>query len=218
MNSFTFFKEYYELITLLSEKEQGELLLAINKYMFESIEPTKLNERQMKIFVNLKRPLDSSKNQSKRRTKKEPKKNQKETEEEPQENTSKMSMSLSMSNKSMSNLKVNNNLENIIDYMENNGFKLHPIDYEIISTWEDNDLTRYAIKQAVLNQKFSTKYVDRILASYKSKGITTVTLAMKDDEDFKKSKEQKYESKKTAKQVLEEYRKKEREEMLYDKT
>ena len=69
MNSFTFFKEYYELITLLNEKEQGELLLAINKYMFEGLEPTKLNEKQMKIFVNLKRPLDSSKNQSKRRTK-----------------------------------------------------------------------------------------------------------------------------------------------------
>lgn len=112
-----------------------------------------------------------------------------------------------------------NESENIlVSLMESNGFKLYPIDYEIISTWEDNDLTRYAIKQAVLNQKFSTKYVDRILASYKSKGITTVTLAMKDDEDFKKSKEQKYESKKTAKQVLEEYRKKEREEMLYDKT
>ena len=123
-----------------------------------------------------------------------------------------------MSNKSMSNFKKSNNLENIIDYMENNGFNLHPIDYEIISNWKDNELTRYAIKQAVLNQKFSTKYVDRILSSYKSKGITSISLAMKDDEDFKKSKGQKYYYKKTAKQILEEYRKKEQEEMLNDKT
>lgn len=65
MNGFTIYKEYYELITLLSEKEQQELLLAITKYMFEDIEPS-LNEKQTKIFNNLKRPLDSSKNNSKR--------------------------------------------------------------------------------------------------------------------------------------------------------
>ena len=38
MNSFTIYKEYYELITLLNEKDQQELLLAIVKYMFEDIE------------------------------------------------------------------------------------------------------------------------------------------------------------------------------------
>jgi len=65
MNSFTIYKEYYDLITLLSEEEQQELLLAIAKYMFEDIEPN-LSERQMKVFRNLKRPLDISKNNSKR--------------------------------------------------------------------------------------------------------------------------------------------------------
>ena len=65
MNGFTIYKEYYELISLLSEKEQQELLLAITKYMFEDIEPA-LNEKQTKIFNNLKRPLDISKNNSKR--------------------------------------------------------------------------------------------------------------------------------------------------------
>lgn len=78
MNSFTIYKEYYELITLLNEKDQQELLLAIAKYMFEDIEP-ELNEKQVKIFNNLKRPLDVSKYNSKRRTKKE-------TEEKPKEN------------------------------------------------------------------------------------------------------------------------------------
>ena len=47
MNSFTIYKEYYELITLLNEKEQQELLLAITRYMFEDIEP-KLNDKQNK--------------------------------------------------------------------------------------------------------------------------------------------------------------------------
>lgn len=64
MNGFTIYKEYYELITLLTEKEQQELSLAIMRYMFENIEPT-LNDRQTKIFNNLKRPLDKSKNRGK---------------------------------------------------------------------------------------------------------------------------------------------------------
>ena len=38
MNGFTIYKEYYELITLLTEREQHELLLAITKFMFV-IEP-----------------------------------------------------------------------------------------------------------------------------------------------------------------------------------
>ena len=64
MKGFTIYKEYYELISLLSEKDQQELLLAIVKYMFDGTIPT-LNEKQMKIFVNLKRPLDKSKKRSK---------------------------------------------------------------------------------------------------------------------------------------------------------
>lgn len=60
MNGFTIYREYYELITLLPEKEQQELLLAITKFMFNDIEPV-LNDRQTKIFNNLRRPLEKSK-------------------------------------------------------------------------------------------------------------------------------------------------------------
>lgn len=64
MNGFTIYKEYYELITLLTEREQQELLLAITKFMFEDVEPT-LNDKQTKIFSNLRRPLEKSKKRSK---------------------------------------------------------------------------------------------------------------------------------------------------------
>lgn len=64
MNGFTIYKEYYELITLLTEKEQQEILLAITKFMFEDIEP-ELNDKQTKIFNNLRRPLEKSKKRSK---------------------------------------------------------------------------------------------------------------------------------------------------------
>lgn len=85
MNGFTIYEEYYDLMTLLPEIEQQELLLAITKYMFKDIEPV-LNENQMKIFKNLKRPLDISKNQSKRRTGRKPEENQKKTGEKPEKN------------------------------------------------------------------------------------------------------------------------------------
>lgn len=48
--------------------------------------------------------------------------------------------------------KCNNS---IYDFLQENGFILTPIHYEIVSEWEDNDLTRYAIKQAVSNNKYN---------------------------------------------------------------
>lgn len=86
VKSFTIFEEYYELITLLTEKKEKEQLsLAILEYMFENKKPT-LNDRQMKIFINLKRPLDKSKNRSKSGTNKNQNENKKETKKEQKEN------------------------------------------------------------------------------------------------------------------------------------
>lgn len=65
MKSFTIYEEYFDLITLLPTiEEQQELLFKITQYMFDNKNP-KLNDSQMKIFKNLKRPLDKSKTKSK---------------------------------------------------------------------------------------------------------------------------------------------------------
>ena len=80
---------------------------------------------------------------------------------------------------------------NIYTYIENNfGRTLSPIEYETISNWKDNELTRYAIKKAVLNGKHNITYISRILESYDTKGITTVVQAQQEEEDFKNQKEQ----------------------------
>lgn len=63
LKSFTLYEEYFELVTLLPEDEQGDILLAICNYMFYGIEP-ELKEKSLKVFKNLKRPLDVSKKQS----------------------------------------------------------------------------------------------------------------------------------------------------------
>lgn len=75
IKSFTIYREYYDLITLLNEEEQKNILLGITKYMFEDVEP-ELNEREMKVFNNLKRPLEKSKQNSKRVTNQKPNENQ----------------------------------------------------------------------------------------------------------------------------------------------
>lgn len=85
MNGFTIYKEYYELITLLTEREQQELLLAITKFMFEDFEPT-LNDKQTKIFNNLRRPLEKSKKRSKCGSITKSNENQKENETKTKEN------------------------------------------------------------------------------------------------------------------------------------
>ena len=85
MNSFTIYEEYYDLITILPDiKEQGELLVAICDYMFFNKDPI-LNTNQMKIFRNLKRPLDVSKKNSKK-SKQEQNENQNKTQKETNEN------------------------------------------------------------------------------------------------------------------------------------
>ncbi len=128
IKSFTIYEEYYELITLLNQREQEEFLLAIVRYMFEDVEPV-LNDRQQKIFNNLKRPLDVSKNKSKNARKENQKEiksksneNQNEIKKEiKRDNTSMMSMSMSMSMSNIyNNIYFNNKELNsiFIDFLE----------------------------------------------------------------------------------------------------
>lgn len=80
--------------------------------------------------------------------------------------------------------------DSIYDFLQNNGFILTPIHYEIISQWEDTELTRYAIKLAVLNGVYKINYVDKILYNFKKDGITTVAQA-----EAQKKEKPKYEKK-----------------------
>ncbi len=91
-------------------------------------------------------------------------------------------------NITINNIKNNNTTLTLIEYLQNNGFNLTPIQLDVVNEWEDNELTRYAIKQAVLNNKFNIKYIDRIIYSYKKDNITTVQQAMEREEDFKNNK------------------------------
>lgn len=92
---------------------------------------------------------------------------------------------------------------NIYSYIEGAfGRTLNPIEYEEISTWEDNELTRYAIKQAVLNNAYRIKYVSSILNDYKRDNINTVAEAEERDKNFNANKKS---VKKSNEEKIQEY-------------
>jgi len=104
----------------------------------------------------------------------------------------------------------------IYDYLQENGFVLTPIQLEVVENWEDNDLTRYAIKQAVLNNKFNINYIDKIIYSYKKDNITTVQQAMEREEDFNKKRDLYYKKKYEVKETRQERERRLLEEMCKD--
>ena len=92
--------------------------------------------------------------------------------------------------KNVNNVRNNNNSSSsIYDFVEKNlGRTLSPLEYEEISSWQDNELTRYAIKKSFLNGKYTLAYVKGILNYYKKNNIATVQEAMQAERNFKKSK------------------------------
>lgn len=90
------------------------------------------------------------------------------------------------------NKEINNSeqieKENLFEYVERMFRKtLNPAEYEVINNWKNNELTRYAIKEAVLNNACSVKYIERILERYKQNNFQSVGDVLED----KKLKEEK---------------------------
>ena len=83
MTGFTFYNNYYEIIKYLNDKDRLALYDAIFRYMFEDKEPT-FEDLKKGIWINIKMPLDTSKNKGNRggaprgnsNAKKQPKNNQ----------------------------------------------------------------------------------------------------------------------------------------------
>lgn len=120
---------------------------------------------------------------------------QKPTAEKPtsEKEHNKILINKELNNKNITTTTMDN--ENLYDYLQENGFVLTPIHYEVISNWEDNELTRYAIKQAVLNNKYNIKYIDKILYSYKKDNITTIQQVIEREEEHKNKMDLYYQNK-----------------------
>lgn len=126
------------------------------------------------------------------------------------------SKNIKENNTSINNTSIYTTTNTIYDFLQENGFILTPIQLEIVSQWEDTDLTRYAIKKAVLNNKFNINYINTILNSYQKNNITTIQQAMEDDEEFNNKRNNYYKNKYQIKESRYEREKKLLEEMCKD--
>ena len=114
VNSFTFYRDYYNLIDTMPLEDKTILAIAILDYVFKDIE-TELNGHNKAIFNTLKNQLNVSKTNSKRRTGKKPEENRKETGEKPEGEPKENKTSIFNFKFLISNFKFNNNLEDKIE-------------------------------------------------------------------------------------------------------
>ena len=105
------------------------------------------------------------------------------------------------------NLETSNNLEfsnSLLEFVQKElGRLLSSSEMELVLTWEDNELTRHAIKQTALNRATSLKYTQSILSAYKAKSFTTLAEVEADEKRFEENK-----LKKSKARILDEQEKK----------
>lgn len=184
--SFIFYKSFYESIKELDAEHQVEIYNAIFKHQFEGIE-TDLKGISKSIFTLIIPQLEANNKRWENGKKGGRPKNQKKTEIKPNENQTITKVKANVNDNVNVNENDNDNVNvNIFDYIESNfGRTLNAIEYEEINSWEDNELTRYAIKQAVLNGAYNIKYISKILFNYKKNSIITVQQAQQEEKKFK---------------------------------
>lgn len=165
MNGFTIYKEYYELITLLTEREQQELLLAITKFMFEDIEPT-LNDKQTKIFNNLRRPLEKSKKRSKCGSIIKSNENQEENEIETKENQKEIKIKSNENQKENEN-KTHQDVNVIVNVNDNVDVNVKKISLE-----EIKGIVEYLNIKSNSHYKYSTDKTQTLIKARIKDGFT----------------------------------------------
>lgn len=165
MNGFTIYKEYYELITLLTEREQQELLLAITKFMFEDIEPA-LNDKQTKIFNNLRRPLEKSKKRSKCGSITKSNENQEENEIETKKNQKEIKTKSNESQKENEN-KTHQDVNVIVNVNDNVDVNVKKISLE-----EIKGIVEYLNIKSNSHYKYSTDKTQTLIKARIKDGFT----------------------------------------------
>ena len=210
IQKFTFYRNYYDLIKELKGSDRAKFLEAIVYYIFEDKEPN-FKGLNLSIWQIIKVALDTSKNRSNNHKKN----NSNEIQKDFKVNSNKIqnnfneAISISTSTSYLNN-NINNNLdikenrkeinkektkENLFTFIEEVfGRTLSPVEYELVSKWEDNEITRYAIKQTSLSRATSLKYTQRILDSYKAKGFKTISEIETDEKRFQENKKERNKS------------------------
>lgn len=93
---------------------------------------------------------------------------------------------LNTNNRILNNKSNNMNIistinNNIYDFLQKElGRILSPTEIEKVKEWEDNELTRYAVKVAILNGAYTINYIDTIIYNWQKLGIKSVSQAQEE--------------------------------------
>ncbi len=71
--------------------------------------------------------------------------------------------------------------DTIYDFLQKElGRTLSPTEIEKVKEWKDNELTRYAVKVAILNGAYTINYIDTIIYNWQKLGIKSVSQAQEE--------------------------------------
>ena len=68
------------------------------------------------------------------------------------------------------------------------GRTLSSAEIEKVKEWEDNELTRYAVKVAILNGAYTINYIDTIIYNWQKLGIKSVSQAQEETKRYRDKK------------------------------
>lgn len=196
-DSFILYNSFYEPIKTLKNEQLGKLLRAIFDYTING-EITQDKEILVAfMFIKNQIDIDSKKWQEEKNKRSEAGKKGMQNRWHNKDNNvitndNKDNSVINAITKITDNVNVNVNendnvnVNDIYNYIEQNFCRtLNPLEYEEISKWKDDELTRYAIKEAILGGKYNIKYISAILHNYKMNNITTVQQAEEQKNKFK---------------------------------
>ena len=79
--------------------------------------------------------------------------------------------------------------DTIYDFLQKElGRTLSPTEIEKVKEWEDNELTRYAVKVAILNGAYTINYIGTIIYNWQKLGIKSVSQAQEETKRYRDKK------------------------------
>lgn len=193
--SVQFYYDYIEQLEDLDDKQFRKVVLAMVKYDEEN-ELIELDKISKMAFNFIKKRIDYDKENYNEKCRKNKENIQNYWNKRKQTNTNEYERKRMYTKNTDIDIELEldedidiDNDDDLYNYIQKNfGRGLSPLEIETISEWEDNELTRYAIKQAILNGKYNFRYINSILHNYKKNNITTVQQAQENDREFKENK------------------------------
>ena len=188
INGFTFFRNYHDSLNDLPLEDKKEMLVAIDDFIFEDIEPEFTGFKQT-IWKLIKPNLISSKSHS-RLYQDKTKKKSKKIKSKSNENQNEISDILENKNKEENKKRKEREKEkeegdiigttttNIYSFLEENfGRTISSLECEKLDLWIkefNEEIVKHAIELSVMNNAKKFSYIEGILRNWKASGYKTL--------------------------------------------